>query len=85
MEHFFEQLKHILENAELIGILLIVLIISLITLNIIACICVISMSKSLKRIAKKYPEHEPLETKLNNKKYLHKQKALDENPTQKLK
>ena len=51
MAHFFEQINHMVNDAELAGILIIVLIASLIILNITACICIISAKRSLKRIA----------------------------------
>ena len=51
MKHFFEQMGDILENFELAGVLLIVLLLSLIVLNLVVCFCVLSMRKSLKNIA----------------------------------
>ena len=51
MVHFFEQINHILEDAEFAGILIVILIASLIILNVTLCICAISARKSLKRIA----------------------------------
>lgn len=51
MEHIFRQIEHIFGDAEIAGILIIVLILSLIAVNVITCVCIISMRNSLKRIA----------------------------------
>lgn len=60
MSHFFEQLDHMLEEAEwasiLIVILIALLIISFIVVNIVSCVCQISMKKSLKKLADREPE-----------------------------
>lgn len=70
MTHFFEQITKAIEEAEwasiLITILIIILLLSFIVVNIISCICQISMEKSLKKIANhqekqhtgKKPDHE---------------------------
>lgn len=68
MTHFFEQITKAIEEAEwasiLITILIIILLLSFIVVNIISCICQISMKKSLKKIAdqkqdtEKKPDHE---------------------------
>lgn len=56
MIHFFEQIEHMLEEAEwasiLITILIAVFLISFIVLNIITCISAVSIKKSLKKIAR---------------------------------
>lgn len=51
--NIFDQIKQIFTDAEWAGILVIILIASLIAMNIIICICIISMRKSLKEISKK--------------------------------
>ncbi len=51
MEHIFEQINHLFGDAEVAGILVIVLILSLIVMNITVCVCIISMRRSLKKIA----------------------------------
>lgn len=51
MEHIFEQINHLFGDAEVAGILVIVLILSLIVMNITVCVCIISMRGSLKKIA----------------------------------
>lgn len=51
MAELFEQVSHIFRDIELADFLVIILIVSLIALNITGCVCVISMRKSLKKIA----------------------------------
>ena len=51
MEHIFRQIDHLFGDAEVAGILVAVLILSLIVMNIVVCVCVISMRKSLKKMA----------------------------------
>lgn len=58
MEHIFEEINHIFGDVEVASILVIILILSLIIVNITAFICLISMRKSLKRIANHYPPEE---------------------------
>ena len=51
MEHIFKEIDHLFGDVEIAGILVVVLILSLIVMNIVVCVCVISMRKSLKRMA----------------------------------
>lgn len=51
MKGFFEGINQMIKDAEFAGVLVIILIISLVVLNIVACVCIISARKSLKRIA----------------------------------
>ena len=70
MAHFFRQLAQLLDEAEWAGVLITILValllLSLIILNIVACICAISMRKSLKQIAHPSPESKPKITKTSH-------------------
>ncbi len=69
MTHLFEQITKAIDEAEwasiLITILIAILLLSFITVNIVSCVCQISMKKSLKKLAnqqekqlaEKKPEH----------------------------
>ena len=51
MEHIFKEINHLFGDVEVAGILVVILILSLIVMNIVVCVCVISMRKSLKKMA----------------------------------
>lgn len=55
MIHFFEQISNAIKEAEwidiVLAVLIAVLIVSFIVVNVVTCICQISMRKSLKKIA----------------------------------
>lgn len=52
-ENIFDKVDQLFGDAQIMGILVIVLILSLIIMNIVVCVCIISMRKSLKEISKK--------------------------------
>ena len=75
MAELFEQVSHIFRDIELADFLVIILIVSLIALNITGCVCVISMRKSLKKIADHHCPYDKKSNELANAKNQSDQKS----------